>query len=521
MFHELVDLSIRLLPTFVRRRLQPLPSHDKQEALDGYRARDPETNADTLPPEDEYIDLCCVWGVEFYTPAHLTQLIDGFRKLGWRADDHADLSRDPESWLRGLRRYQYGGSWMNLGYLVPKDSGPMLFGAEKHAAPLPECAKYASAGIHSISPSLVSVVMCFEFTDEASRLFDNTLRRSRQTYTTPVRRGFQIHDPRTQKTEHIGQIRNGITRQIGKWFSENLPGLFSSGILDYEIPTCEFVTLRKAEPFPTGPVQKNTPFEYLDILGLLRDFDVWKSSETPGLKFRMPRHEKRNPPYHSFLAINEAVHISAMPDMYGSTERGARIANVDEFMPNLLSLWAIEPMLEGYTQYLHKVRDSATSDPKARQAPAKILESIGGNVEYSIDIAAVTSELALQFQEGLPLVFSIETFEPCVDKFYGPKTTLKNRLELIVGKQATWLQGVDKSLRDHLTQYGSLVGAAENVRTQAKITFLTRALLVLAGATLVLTVLSFCMRGGAIEESMNTREPITISETAVSPSTLD
>ena len=483
-------------PVAVWHRLRPTRDSHRDEALAFYRKRDAQENTDTSPPVGEYIDLCCMWGIEFYTPAHLADLIGGLRKLGWHTNEHPDPSRDPVSWLYGLRRYQHGGAWMNLDYLIPEGSNLPFIGPDSRVAPLPPCAKYASAGIHSITPSLVSLVVCFVLNDDVSCTFDNALRANQQTYTTPVRRGNQIHSPRTQKTDDIGQIRNNITREIGSWFSENLPGLFSSGILDHEIPTCEFVTLRKAEPFPSHIEGENNFHKYLDILGLRLDFDVWKNSRMPGLKFKMPHPVVHNPPYHSVVAINEGRHISDIPDIYGSADRETRIVHVDQFMPNLLSLWSILPMLEGYTQYLNKVREAATFKSGGRPAPAKVLERLGVNVAHSVDIAAVTSELGMYSEEGFPLIHDIEHFEPCDSHFYEAGLHLRKRLEFIIGKQATWLKRTEKSIRDQLTQYGSLVGAAENARIQGKITRLTWALLFLAGATLVATVLAFCMQRG-------------------------
>ena len=387
---------------------------------------------------------------------------------------------------------------MNLGYLIPKDSGPLLIGADKRVAPLPKCARYASAGIYSISPSLVSVVVWFVLNDDTSTAFDKALRTNRQTYTTPIRGGHRIYNVRTQKVDHIRQIRTNINRQIGTWFLENLPGLFSSGILDHDIPTCEFITLRKAEPFPSQIERANNFHRYLDLLGLRLDFDAWKNSGAPALKFRIPDYVERNPRYHSILATKEDLHVDGMPDLYGSSDRSARIAHVDQLMPNLLSLWSILPMLEGYTQHLNMVRDSVTFRPKDRLTPTKVLERLGGNVAYSVDIAAVTAELAMYSEEGFPLVHDVEQFEPCDSQLYEIGINLRKRLEFIVHKQVTWLERTDKSIRDQLTQYGSLVGAAENVRMQGKITRLTWALLFLAGATLAATVLAFCMRDGTL-----------------------
>lgn len=484
---RVVDSLLGRLRVAVQNRFQPGRYSSMDEGLALFRERDPQDNAATTPPADERIDLCCAWGIEFYTPTHIPDLIEGFRKLGWHTDDHYDRSRDPESWLYGLRRFQHGGSWMNLGYLIDKDSSQFLVG-DKHTVPLPTFAKYASAGIYSISPSLVSVVVRFVFNDDTSTIFDEALRTSRQTYTTPIRRGHRIHDVHAQKAEHIRQIRTNINRQIGAWFSENLPGLFSSGILDHDIPTCEFITLKKDEPFLSPTEMGENRQRYMDLLGLSMDFDVWESSETPGLKFRMPNYVTRNPRYHSILAANEDRLIEGMPNSYGSTDRYARVAHVDLVMPNLLSLWSIVPMLEGYTQHLNMVRDSATLSPRGRLDPAKVLERLGGNVAYSVDVAAVTAELAMYAEERFPLVVNVGQFEPSDNQRYRKETNLMRQLEFIVHKRVTWLERTDKSIRDHLTQYGTLLGATESVRLQRRIQNLTRVLVIL---TIVVLFVAF------------------------------
>lgn len=383
---------------------------------------------------------------------------------------------------------------MNLGFLVHKDSDALLIGANKHIAPLPAWASYAHAGIYSVSPSLISITIKFVLDDNASTRLDCAIRTNRRTFTTPKRNGRQIHTPEFQKTDHIKQIRADLSQEIAIWFSNNLPGLFSSGILDHDIPTCEFVTLRKAEPFRSHIDTETGPQRYLDVLGLRRNFDAWQSSETPGLKFRMPDTADRPGRYHAILAINEDQHKEAMPRVYGGHSRDARIGHVGQLMPNLLALWAILPMLEGYTQRLHKIRDSASFRPNSRMRPAKILDTLGNNVADSVDIAAVISELAMHSQERFPLIHSVEQFKPCDNKVYKTDNDLRSHLEWIVEKRVGWLTEVDRSIRSHLTQYGSLVGAVENVRLQRTIARLTWSLVALALVTSGIAVIPFICR---------------------------
>jgi len=479
----LLDLIARLL-----RRSQPVDKADRQELMASLRARDPQENIDTSPPEGEHIDLCCVWGMEFYTHAHLDGLVESFRNLGWHSDDHTNPSRDPEAWLRGSRRLQHGSAWLHLGYLISKDSDVRL-ARDEYIAPLPGCVKYARVDIYSISPSLMAVVLCFVFRDDAADAFDRALRKDRISYLTPIRNGWKHHDPRVQKTEHITQIRTEISQSVRNWFSENLPGVFSSGPFSEEMPTCEFTQLRTTEPFPPRSQGTKYMLGYMGILDMGNDFDVWKSSKIAGLKFRMPRFRSRGLRYHSMLALCESQGTKEL-DSCNNTDRETRINQISRLMPDPLCLWSILPLLSGYMQHLNEVRDSVTSRSGTRQAAAKILEELESQIAYSVDVAAVTSELKRHLDEGLPLLYSVDSFEPCDASVYGPDLSLEKHLESSIGKRTAWLQTTDKAIRDHLTQYGSLLGAAESVRMQRTLTGLTWALFLFGGGTLAVALVA-------------------------------
>ena len=69
---------------------------------------------------------------------------------------------------------------------------------------------------------------------------------------------------------------------------------------------------------------------------------------------------------------------------------------IDITLPALLSVWAILPLLEGYTQHIRKVRDSAMLKPTAQQNSIDVLESLERHISYSVDISAVASELVVE-----------------------------------------------------------------------------------------------------------------------------
>ena len=280
---------------------------DATEALAFWRERDPDQNAESTPPETEYIDLNCLWAVELYTPDHISNLIEGFRKLGWEAGDPDDpTDRNPVNWLRRLNRYRMHRSWMNLGFLVPNTS-KAHFVDPTHRVHLPDGVSHATIGIHSITPSLFGVVICFIFEEEFSKVFDRSLRKQRRTFTTRTRTGQRFHPPENQKHDDVRRIRTEISESAAAWFRDNLPGEFASGTLHGDTPTCELVTTREAEPFPTAQERHPSATRYLGVLGLQDSFNVWRCVETPDLKVKLRLSTNRDPINHAVAAIKEEI----------------------------------------------------------------------------------------------------------------------------------------------------------------------------------------------------------------------
>ena len=68
---------------FLARRAR---NDDSASMLEMYRESDPVENLETSLPEDERIDMRCLWAVEFYTPSHVDKLLDSLRKLETRTE---------------------------------------------------------------------------------------------------------------------------------------------------------------------------------------------------------------------------------------------------------------------------------------------------------------------------------------------------------------------------------------------------------------------------------------------------
>ena len=447
--------------------------------LELYRQNDATKNSETSPPEDERIDLPCIWAVEFYTPSQVDKLVDNLKRLGWDQSDHPGRE-SPVSWVLTNRQRSEGGSWQNLGMIRTADD-TRAWPRRDRTAQMPMNVYYATGSLHTLTPSLTCIVIRFMFEDGFRSRFDEAIRRYKQTVTQPLPRGHQILNPWLQKSEEIRQIRGECKELAARWFRENLPGVFSSDLLGYQLPTCELVTLHQAEPFPEQNGDDYPPPDYLQILDLVFSPSVWRNKEAPSLKFSWDL-SARNPEYHSVFAVRDTdIEGTELLERYGGLE--GLPSYVDLAYYEMIGKLAIVPLLEGYSRRLNKLRDSVTEGIRqpSRRSPIHTLEELLGNVAYDVDIAAVTTDLISTTKEPSWLDRSLKTFERCNN--WAPQIPLSEVFRSAINRHAMGLKQTDKSLRDHLTQFGSLIAATENVRTQKRILWLTLFVAVLALAT--------------------------------------
>lgn len=233
---------------FGNRKLPSLfPDPMLKEFLRLERAEDDEENAKTRPPTDEIVDVQCFWGVEFYTPSHTASLIRSIEKLDWETE-LSGLHSSPSTWIQRRRESLLGRGWLNLGILRRPDTRRSRIGSRP--TPLPLGIDYAIGGMYSLTSSITCVIICFVLDETLNKQYLGALNQDRQTQRKPLRRGaYQIHDPELQKAAHVHAIRAELREKVFQWFRAHLPGLFSTGQDPAAQPTCEFLTLRKTDPF--------------------------------------------------------------------------------------------------------------------------------------------------------------------------------------------------------------------------------------------------------------------------------
>ena len=285
-----------------------------------------------------------------------------------------------------------------------------------------------------------------------------------------------------QKEEEVRSIRQEYAAGALTWFRRNLPGIFSEGLLDNELPTCELVTLRKQEPFPKEDDEEPIP-EYLKILDLDVSTSTWTNPAKPQLKFALDLM-RLNSQHHSVFTLrvpDPSDHTVFHP--YSSID-----SFVDATYQNTIGILATRTLVEGYSKRLNRLRDKITEEISrtSHRKAQRTLQGILSDMAYDIDISAITAELMEHSRERSLLYRDIEPLKPS-HSWQGDETLAKDFLTWI-NDEASRLQHTDRALRDHLTQFGSLLGATENIRTQKSIFRLTVVVGLIALATLAVSM---------------------------------
>ena len=435
------------------------------------RKYDSTRNADTTPPEDEHIELCRIWAVEFYTPSYVDKLVDNLTTLGWDESDFPGRE-SPVSWVQISRQISRVGSLRNLG-VIRSAEDKRSWPRRDRTAPLPKGVRYALGSLYSLTPSITCVVMCFVVEDNLRSQLDEILRKDRRTVTRPFKTGEEILDPEVQKTEEVRRVRQDWVNIAFSWFRDNLPGVFSSGLLGDQLPTYELVTLRNAEPFPNRESQQYTPTGYMRVLNLEFSPFVLRHRKAPNLKFALTL-SRRSPEYHSVFAVRGTEIEGMDPATYLELDYHAMIGEL-----------AIQHLLEGYDKRLNECRDTITARIRrpSRRRPLHTLQVVVDNVAFDMDIPTITTELIASTEGSSRMYRDLESFEPYQE--WGIQGPLAQQFRDGVNRYATNLMQVAQSLRDHLTQFGSLIAATEDVRTQNRILWLTVIVAVLAGVTFI------------------------------------
>ena len=183
----------------------------------------------------------------------------------------------------------------------------------------------------------------------------------------------------TQKRRN-GTTLNHFVRLVlngqGNGLGDHFPGVFSSANNDSEVPMCEFITLRTTKPFPNLDSGATPGLRYLDVIGLAADWEAWRHSQVPGLRFSIQQPPRTTPQNYSTLSICEEDCPQDVLNYGGHQGKMAVINYMDRFMPSLVSMWSVLHLLEVYTEQTGKILNSTEFRMGTRNDSVKTLRPI-------------------------------------------------------------------------------------------------------------------------------------------------
>ena len=478
--------------SFCQRVMDSVPISGKRRAPTAYedllarfRQGDHSRNAESTPPPEETIELCCVWAAEIYTPAHTESLAQALRNFDQETRTTSSVSGDLASWFEGTQRQLYGGAMCFLGTWVPKGEADSWIIRDR-IVNLPAAVKYANGMMFSLSSTLTCIVVCFVLNEEMSDCYDSSLKSDRETFLTPNAGGASFHMPINQKSDDIWRLRSELSKMAQTWFRENLPGAFSSQMDELAMPTCELITFSDAIPFPDTD-EPTTPL-YVRLLGLDGHGDAWKYSDLPGLRFGFHSRPKKGPNNHATLAINLRHWWEANPDRESHDAKSSLLSYVNWPVPELMSIWAIEPLLQNFAENLVRIQNSTVFHAGQGEDYVEVLRQLTNHVSSLSDLSAVSADLDERNTKRNRPLFMGSPFTPVRTGRHAGSTTLDIALWRSIKERAKWLGSTDRNIRDRLSQIGAFVGAQENVRLQKKVSALTWVILVVTILAIVVTV---------------------------------
>jgi hypothetical protein len=478
-----------LLPPYGKRRRQ-----QQQHAayLASFRRyQDVKSNAESTPPPGERIELHSLWLAEAYSPSTVMNLLNGLRRLGWASDLSQSLGEvNLARWVASSRAAAYGGSWANIGTIV--NPGDTRFLGTTREALLPEGVDYARGTVSTLTPSLTVLVIQFVFTDQVAQDFDTPMRRSYETYARKQGPRFTAYiTPGSQKQDAMLASRRAIRDHCGYWFRSNLPGVFSSGLIETGLPSCEFITTRLTKPFEREPSWSWD--HYMRRLGLEGDWDTWRSDELPGLGLRLPRGAEDDA--FALLLAGRFDDIFVDDDMqfWGGRTRGGFTARLDDYIDRTIAAWAARAALIGYQQRLTEMRDRASLPEGKTKAAIRALDSVRKELLLTTaDAQRVGRDLAAMAEEKRLYSHSFETdFEPAAASRREFEPSLIELMREDTLSRARTLSETEQHVREVLLASSNLASTTANLRLQRRITALTWILLILAILALAVPVYQF------------------------------
>ncbi len=480
------------------------------------REQDAEENLRGTLPAGEHVDPLSFWVAECYTPSLTDRLIEGVRGLGW-GEAGRRFGLDPlDDWVEQQRWSTAGGASQHLNLVYPKEDRGS--GGGPYSAHLPPGIDLADGTLFHLFPGLFVFVLQFHLGVSLGGQVDAALRREYRTRVERFAGGRRYISPTHQRRDAVAELRRATARACIRWVCEALPGRFAVEGEPAAFPTCECLVLERTRP--ADPDRRSPSDDYLDLLGLDRAIDAWRSADLPGLRLLLPGplQEERFALVLAGKRLDVIGRERRRPDSGGARfDLNYRLRSVNP----MLARWSLNALLHTYETEYGRIRESMarTVDRADLERSIAAVSSLEASLlRVSGDAVTVSAEMEEYLEQASPFNVDIPRFFP-VHPFWSatrggknmrtplgrllrwlplprrepePEQHLFESLRRWMQRRCSWLRRTEALARELVQAQGDVINAWAQHRLTTSNLRLQRAVLMLSVAALVLGGIQAC-----------------------------
>jgi hypothetical protein len=489
----------RHVPGFIKRyALRRMGAFAARHSVRYFGRSDPTDNEETRLPSDERVQVPAIWLTELYTPTTLTGLIDGLPRLLTKARGTDRAQVEIIEWVRRTRR-QGGGAWRMLPYVFPPNS--KLSWPDRVVDELPKGIAYAYLGIHTLTSTITAVTVEFRLDEENSQELGAIINRDMSTETKPLPRGGRsIRDVRWQKQEAADAWRARLRNDAAHWLAERLPGSFSR-LSPGQLPTLELLLTEQLPAWEEQDDGEHRVSGWRELLDL-EDFDgYWQCVNMTWLRLRERRFRMRQPGQRHVLTLAGTRPELLQIALGGSGEADqidSALRQLGFYIVPLANCWAQTTLLRELDEQLAVTRD-LTEQASSKRSPRALAQVQRQLIHTGMDSQIVAADIVHYAERQMTRRHNgfdfTEVPPPSIAQRVTPKTSLAETLLKGQIDHGTRVTQAEADIRDLLSTSAQLTAAAENLRLQRRVLWLTIVSLLVAAIAAAAAVIALRTSG--------------------------
>jgi hypothetical protein len=398
--------------------------------------------------------------------------------------------------VRAARR-RGGGAWQTLPYVLPPDSN--RFWPDRIVDALPNGIAFARLGIYTLTSTVTAVTTMFLLEEEHSRVLGSIVDQDRSFRTRLLPHGgVAFSDVRQQRQEAVDAWRAQLRDDAARWLAARLPGSFHR-LAPGQLPAIELLLTEQQRPWeePAGQQRGRGWTELLDLEG----FDgYWQCADPSWLRLRERRFHGRRPGQRHILTLaglRPEFLETRPPPPTGTGQLDRAVQHLDFYVVALANRWALTSLLRELDEHLAATRDLAErSGGRSPRALTQIQQQL---LRTGVDSQIVAADIVRYAQDEASWRRDILDFHEVLPSAVAGRVTPRASLAGTVRQgqinQGNRVTQAEAGLRELLNTSAQLTAAAENLRLQRRVLWLTVVSLIVAAVAAAAAVVALRMSG--------------------------